>query len=203
MPTECNVDVALNLWRYSNTDYNMALVVKSRKYGHGTQLAGGKFALFLAFSKRGSWNNPRENSTHTSNYDKQGNWEPGQSLHPYTGLLCLSAALHMVQNITCWSQTPAILRHNGVGTGEANSLNSIFLLFSAEGREPRHYCSSIHLNKDKCAAFSCHLQNSLEGGLEGVLTGVEAVRVLILRNTACLRCLRWARELAASGVFFQ
>lgn len=48
-----------------------------------------------------------------------------------------------------------------------------------------------------------HLQNSLEGGLEGVLTGVDAVRVLILLNTACLRCLRWARELAASGVFFQ
>lgn len=50
---------------------------------------------------------------------------------------------------------------------------------------------------------SPHLQNSLDGGLEGVLTGVDAVRVLILRNTACLRCLRWARELAASGVFFQ
>lgn len=48
-----------------------------------------------------------------------------------------------------------------------------------------------------------HLQNSLEGGLEGVLTGVDAVRVLILLNTACLRCRRWARELAASGVFFQ
>lgn len=46
-------------------------------------------------------------------------------------------------------------------------------------------------------------QNSLDGGLEGVLTGVDAVRVLILLNTACLRCLRWARELAASGVFFQ
>lgn len=48
-----------------------------------------------------------------------------------------------------------------------------------------------------------HLQNSLDGGLEGVLTGVDAVRVLILRNTACLRWRRWARELAASGVFFQ
>lgn len=48
-----------------------------------------------------------------------------------------------------------------------------------------------------------HLQNSLEGGREGVLTGVVAVRVLIRRKTGCLRCLRWARELAASGVFFQ
>lgn len=36
-----------------------------------------------------------------------------------------------------------------------------------------------------------------------MLTGVDAVRVLILLNTACLRWRRWARELAASGVFFQ
>lgn len=35
------------------------------------------------------------------------------------------------------------------------------------------------------------------------MTGVDAVRVLILLNTACRRCLRCARELAASGVFFQ
>lgn len=48
-----------------------------------------------------------------------------------------------------------------------------------------------------------HSQNSLEGGRDGVLTGVEAVRVLILRNTAWRRCRRCARELAASGVFFQ
>jgi len=54
-----------------------------------------------------------------------------------------------------------------------------------------------------CVGEVPHLRNSLEGGLEGVLTGVDAVRVLILLNTACLRCLRWARELAASGVFFQ
>lgn len=78
-----------------------------------------------------------------------------------------------------------------------------FLVSFTDGTAPSHYCCALHLNKDKSIAFSFHLQNSLEGGLEGVLTGVEAVRVLILRNTACLRCLRWARELAASGVFFQ
>lgn len=57
-----------------------------------------------------------------------------------------------------------------------------------------------------CSLFienEAHLQNSLEGGRDGVLTGVVAVRVLIRRKTGCLRCLRWARELAASGVFFQ
>lgn len=47
------------------------------------------------------------------------------------------------------------------------------------------------------------VQNSLEGGREGVLTGVEAVRVLMRRKTGWRRCLRWARQLAASGVFFQ
>lgn len=53
------------------------------------------------------------------------------------------------------------------------------------------------------AQAGLHSQNSLEGGRDGVLTGVEAVRVLILRNTAWRRCRRCARELAASGVFFQ
>lgn len=48
-----------------------------------------------------------------------------------------------------------------------------------------------------------HIQNSLEGGREGVLTGVDAVRVLMRRKTGWRRCLRWARQLAASGVFFQ
>lgn len=48
-----------------------------------------------------------------------------------------------------------------------------------------------------------YVQNSLEGGREGVLTGVEAVRVLMRRKTGWRRCRRWARQLAASGVFFQ
>lgn len=98
---------------------------------------------------------------------------------------------------------PTTFQHNGTGTAEGSRLNSISLPYPLEGTAPLCYRLSLHLNKDKCIAFSFHLQNSLEGGLEGVLTGVEAVRVLILRNTACLRCLRWARELAASGVFFQ
>lgn len=67
---------------------------------------------------------------------------------------------------------------------------------------PFSSCSLSSLSKSSSLA-ELRSKNSLEGGLEGVLTGVDAVRVLILLNTACLRCLRWARELAASGVFFQ
>lgn len=40
-------------------------------------------------------------------------------------------------------------------------------------------------NKVECV----YVQNSLEGGREGVLTGVEAVRVLMRRKTGWRRCL--------------
>lgn len=66
-------------------------------------------------------------------------------------------------------------------------------------RDVMFSCDSLSLGKNG----GSHLRNSLEGGREGVLTGVEAVRVLIRRKTGCLRCLRWALQLAASGVFFQ
>lgn len=67
---------------------------------------------------------------------------------------------------------------------------------------PFSSCSLSSLSKSSSLA-ELRSKNSLDGGLEGVLTGVDAVRVLILLNTACRRCLRCARELAASGVFFQ
>lgn len=91
------------------------------------------------------------------------------------------------------------------GAGTERELPVLHLLHPLGGAAPVQHQSTpaAACPEQSSAQAGLHSQNSLEGGRDGVLTGVEAVRVLILRNTAWRRCRRCARELAASGVFFQ